>query len=265
MEQLTAEQLLQSIWAALRRIEDNLALPPAPLELPPINVTPPDLTEVVTAVTSLRPSATADDIARALADVLSPGTDGDTSDALRQVAEGLKTLDHRLQGFGKQAYGGGSAIIDKASVAAAGLAKETTLQAVADTLYRRTDALPAGGNTIGRVDVNAVAYTVVSAEVSVAAGASFVTVVADTPGSDLTLVGYNAEISSLLEARVRLRLITGTDVDPTVLHVETVTTGANGWQPLHLSVPAGTRVAVQAVHGEITAQVTRGSLNWSNP
>lgn len=130
MEQLTAEELLRSIWAALRRIEDNLALPPAPLEIPPINVTPPDLTEVVTAVTSLRPSATADDIARALADVLSPRSDDGAGDALRQVAEGLKTLDHRLQGFGKQAYGGGSAIIDKNSVAAAGLAKETTLESL---------------------------------------------------------------------------------------------------------------------------------------
>lgn len=106
--ELTTDDWLLSIWQALRRIETNLALPPAPLELPPINVAPPDLTEVVTAVTSLRPSATADDIARALADVLSPRTDTSAGDALAQVAEGLKTLDHRLQGFGKQAYGGGS-------------------------------------------------------------------------------------------------------------------------------------------------------------
>lgn len=108
-------------------------------------------------------------------------------------------------------------------------------------------------------------YTAVSAEVSVAAGTTFVTVVADTPDSDLTLVGYNAEISSLLEARVRMRFITGTDLDPTILHTETVTTGANAWQPLRLSVPAGTRAAVQVVHDQITSQNVHGSLNWSEP
>lgn len=108
-------------------------------------------------------------------------------------------------------------------------------------------------------------YTTVSAEVSVAAGTTYGTVVADTPAADLTLVGYNAEVAGLLEARYRMRLITGTDVDPTVHHTETVTTGANAWQPLRLSVASGTRIAVQAVHDQVTAQVVRGTLNWSEP
>lgn len=107
LEELTAEQLLMSIWTSLRRIETNMALPPAPLELPAINVAPPDLSDIVTAVTSLNGTGpTADDIARAIVAALPPSGTGD--EALRQVAEGLKLLDHRLQGFGKQAYGGGS-------------------------------------------------------------------------------------------------------------------------------------------------------------
>jgi hypothetical protein len=108
--ELTSAQWLQSIWAALRRIEDNLALPPAPLELPAVTVAPPDLTDIVTAVQSLggTPGPTADDIARAIADVFAPARPDDAGEALRAVAKGLEMLDHRLQGLGKQAYGGGS-------------------------------------------------------------------------------------------------------------------------------------------------------------
>lgn len=110
-DNLTERQWLQSVWQILRRIEDNLALPPAPLELPAITVEPPDLTAIVTAVTSLNGTApTADDIARAIADVLAPGRD-DSGEALQAVAKGLEMLDHRLQGMGKQAYGGGSVSI----------------------------------------------------------------------------------------------------------------------------------------------------------
>lgn len=109
-DQLTSEQFLQSIWAVLRRIEDNMALPPAPLELPAINIAPPDLADVVTAVTSLKPGPTAEEIARAIADVIGPPTAAspDGTDALGQVARALEGLDFRLKGMGVQAYGGGS-------------------------------------------------------------------------------------------------------------------------------------------------------------
>lgn len=104
--ELTTDDYLQSIWMALRRIETNLALPPAPLELPPINIPAPDLTDIVQAVTGLRQTASADDIGRAIAAALAPQ---DTNDAaLLAIADGLKMLEHRLQGFGKQAYGGGT-------------------------------------------------------------------------------------------------------------------------------------------------------------
>lgn len=237
---LTAEQLLTSIWAALRRIEDNLALPPAPLELPAphVVVSAPDLTDLTQTLMGLQPGPTALELARAIADVLPPSVADATAPSIEMydaIVRALERLDFRMQAPPSQGYIGGS----------------VNLQA---------------GQTVGISNFPATPlYTVVSGEVSVAAGATFVTIVADTPAAALTLVGYNAEMVSLLEARVRMRLITGTDVAPTILHTETVTTGANSWQPLRLSALSGTRVAVQAIHGEITAQVTRGSLNWSNP
>src|SRR5262245_16582430 len=108
-QQLTAEQILMSIWSALRRIETNLALPPAPLELPPITVAPPDLAEVVTAVTGLKPGPTAEEIAAAIAGVLNPSDpQPDGNAALQAVAAALEKLDFRLKGMGTQAYGGGA-------------------------------------------------------------------------------------------------------------------------------------------------------------
>lgn len=107
--ELTEAQLLQSIWMALRRIEDNLSLPPAPLELPPITVPAPDLTDIVTAVTNLNGTGpTADEIARAIADVLAPQRVDTGAEALGEVARALEKLDFRLKGIGKQAYGGGA-------------------------------------------------------------------------------------------------------------------------------------------------------------
>lgn len=108
--ELTEPQLLQSIWMALRRIEDNLALPPAPLELPEFHVDPPDLTAIVTAVSSLNGTGpSAEDIASAIRDVLTPQpADPGAAVALGEIARALEKLDFRMQGLGKQAYGGGS-------------------------------------------------------------------------------------------------------------------------------------------------------------
>lgn len=109
--ELTTEDWLQSVWMALRRIEDNLALPPAPLELPEIRIDPPDLSAIVTAVTSLNGTGpTAEEIARAIAAVIAPppATTSGGAEALEAVARALEKLDFRMQGMGKQAYGGGS-------------------------------------------------------------------------------------------------------------------------------------------------------------
>lgn len=110
MAPLTADQLLQSIWAALRRIEDNLALPPAPLEPPHVTVLPPqiDLTDVVEAVNQLKPGVNAEDIARALAEVLSPQPVPAELPGITEFNAAVKELSFRLKGVGAQAYGGGS-------------------------------------------------------------------------------------------------------------------------------------------------------------
>lgn len=132
---LTDVQLLTSIWAALRRIEDNMALPPAPLELPApqVHVAPPDLADIVTAVTSLKPGPTAEEIARAIADVVGPpaAATSDGSDALGQVARALENLDFRLKGMGVQAYGGGSVHLEPADIAAISGLTDAQLRAAA--------------------------------------------------------------------------------------------------------------------------------------
>lgn len=109
---LTAEMLLQSIWAALRRIETNMALPPAPLELPTpqVHIGAPDLGEIVTAVTSLKPGPSAEEIAAAIAATLTTAPPNG-AEALEQVARALEKLDFRLKGEGGRAFGGGSVTI----------------------------------------------------------------------------------------------------------------------------------------------------------
>ncbi len=146
-DSLTERDLLLSAWQTLRRIESSLA---ARVELPTPQVTvePPDLTDIVTAVQSLggTPGPTADDIARAIADVLAPQRPDDSGDALRQVAEGLKLLDHRLQGFGKQAYGGGSVTLQSGqTVGVTGALTDEELRAdpvaVSGTFYPATQPI----------------------------------------------------------------------------------------------------------------------------
>jgi hypothetical protein len=117
LTELTERDYLQSVWQALRRIEaalSGLVIPP-----PEVSVTapPPDLADIVTAVTSLKPGPSAEDIARALADVLVPNRDSAAGDeALGQVARALEKLDFRLQGMGTQAYGGGSVTLQRGQV-----------------------------------------------------------------------------------------------------------------------------------------------------
>jgi hypothetical protein len=107
-DQLSERDLLLSAWQALRRIEESLS---ARLEVPApvVTVAPPDLTDVVTAVQSLNGTGpTAEDIARAIRDVLSPTPPQAGTEALSEVARALEKLDFRLRGMGTQAYGGGS-------------------------------------------------------------------------------------------------------------------------------------------------------------
>jgi hypothetical protein len=159
VDELTERDYLQSVWQALRRIETAISA----LTLPPPEITvtapPPDLAEVVTAVTSLKPGPSAVDIADALAAVLRPGssTNGD-GEALGQLAAELKLLNHRIQGMGTQAYGGGSVSLQPdQSVTVAnptadpetGLAKDATLlRRYGDHVTKAGFTTTAGDNTL---------------------------------------------------------------------------------------------------------------------
>jgi hypothetical protein len=110
---LTDLDYLQSIWAALRRIEDNLALPPAPLELPPPQVTvhAPDLTDLTQTLMGLQPGPTALELARAIADVLPPSVSKDSAPSIEMydaIVRALERLDFRMQAPPSQGYIGGS-------------------------------------------------------------------------------------------------------------------------------------------------------------
>jgi hypothetical protein len=110
---VTAEQLLTSIWAALRRIEDNMALPPAPLEFPAPQVTvhAPDLTDLTQTLMGLQPGPTALELARAIADVLPPSVAKDSAPSIEMydaIVRALERLDFRLQAPPSQGYIGGS-------------------------------------------------------------------------------------------------------------------------------------------------------------
>jgi hypothetical protein len=108
--ELTDNELLRSLWASLKRIEEAL---PISVPAPVVNVPPVDLADIVNAVVGLKPGPTASEIAEALAGVLQPGRQESGSDALQSIAAALEKLDFRLQATGTQAYGGGSVTIQK--------------------------------------------------------------------------------------------------------------------------------------------------------
>jgi hypothetical protein len=113
LDEVTTDQWLQSIWVALRRIEDNMALPPAPLELPApqVTVTAPDLTDLTQKLMGLQPGPTALELARAIADVLPPSVAKEGSPSIEMydaIVRALERLDFRLQAPPSQGYIGGS-------------------------------------------------------------------------------------------------------------------------------------------------------------
>lgn len=154
VEDLRDVDLLRSIWVALRRIESALAaglsLPELPIPL--VTVSPPeiDLAEIVTAVSGLKPGPTAEEIALAIASVLSPPLLGaaseDGAEALAAVARALEKLDFRLKGMGTQAYGGGSvSLMPNQTVGVTFPAGETGLAKDATLLRRYGDHVTKAG------------------------------------------------------------------------------------------------------------------------
>lgn len=118
-DDVLTEQLM-AILAAIEALRDAVVAMPAPVvNVPPapeipapvVNLASTDLTDIVTAVTSLNGTGpTAEEIARAIAAVIAPppATTPGGAEALEAVARALEKLDFRMQGMGTQAYGGGS-------------------------------------------------------------------------------------------------------------------------------------------------------------
>lgn len=103
-----------------------------------------------------------------------------------------------------------------------------------------------------------------TALVAVPSGATPTTVVAFTPTSEITIIGYSADFKAITNAAYRMRLRLGPEgtSDDGVQHAEELSTSANSWTPLRLTVPGGTRVAIQVVHDQLSAQDVRATVNY---
>lgn len=81
----------------LRAIE-QLALQVQTTPPPSVTMSPPDLSEIVMAVSGLRPSATADEIANAITARLAPSEDDRMAGILGELIGKLSDLDFRMKG-----------------------------------------------------------------------------------------------------------------------------------------------------------------------
>lgn len=148
----------------------------------------------------------------------------------------------------------------------AGLASEVTLSGVltaVETLeallgQRATETTAAALLTEAR---RRPVYKVANASASVPAGLTFTTIAEVTPSVAFDVVGYGSDLSGVSTTTFRFRLVSGPDASPTILDHERVDAAANSWRPVRVSLPAGTRVAVQVAHGEATPQEFRATLN----
>lgn len=117
MASLSERDYLQSIWVALVRLEEAFAAlaitPPAPI----VEVAPPDLSDIVSAVLSLNGTGpSAEEIARAIAEVLRFPTP-EPDESLARVADALEKVSNQLKGLGgTSARGGGGTVSVQVSV-----------------------------------------------------------------------------------------------------------------------------------------------------
>jgi hypothetical protein len=151
----------------------------------------------------------------------------------------------------------------------AGLATDAALVPLLDGVEGllaviRDELLPLSYTSGGRLRTETVEppFRARYGEVSVAAG-TFTTVAEVTPAAEFTVVGYGADVASLTNINYRQRLVR-LDAAGLVLetfHMAVTAANAQAWTPVHVTLPAGTRVAVQALHGELTAQTFAATLN----
>ncbi|MDP9389131.1 MAG: hypothetical protein M3Q48_14730 [Actinomycetota bacterium] len=105
-------------------------------------------------------------------------------------------------------------------------------------------------------------HKVATALVAAVAGGAYATIVDFTPAVPITITGYNCDFRTLANARYRMRLTLGGTADANVVHGEELTTDANSWTPLHLSVAAGQQLRVQAFHAELAGQDIRATIDY---
>lgn len=103
-----SETLLIRILGAVEGLKEALSSLPTPV----VDVEAPDLAAIVTAVNSLKPGATPDEIGEAIARRMSPAPTGPSAE-LEAMVRALEGIDARLKGLGRQAYGGGSVSLNK--------------------------------------------------------------------------------------------------------------------------------------------------------
>lgn len=102
-------RMLAALDQLAAAVADRPEIPPPVLEVPP-----PDLSELVTAVTQLKGPATAEEIAEALAAVLrrDPNPPADTADVMAEMVAALKKMDFRLKGGGGNMIGTGGGSVE---------------------------------------------------------------------------------------------------------------------------------------------------------
>lgn len=250
-----------------------------------------DLSGIVQAVTELKPGATAEDIAEALAARLAPPQPPDLS-ALADLKSVLEKMESRLHGIGNQAFGssGPSNIADNETrklgvvksitdtVTVAGTVSVTEPVSVDDnggsltvdgTFWQETQPvsaaslpLPSGAATQTTLAAILAAlsrtHKVAEGSASLTSIGGFQTVVAVTPSVATVITGFNADVSALTDVSYRLQLTVG----GTVKVSETITANRNSWIPVRLSVAASTAIAVQVGHSEVADQTFRASINY---
>lgn len=109
---------------------------PTPIVIPKERIVyaqPPDLSAIVTAITSLKPSVTAEEIAVAVKAVFAPSEQAVESHPVwGQMSEMLKKIEFRMRAAPTQAYGGGTVhIADNQVVGLAGAANAVVSSVVA--------------------------------------------------------------------------------------------------------------------------------------
>lgn len=160
---------------------------------------------------------------------------GATESTLSQVRDALRNLDGT-----DDAYDRLVALVGK------DFATQTTLADVLAQLQKRPT------------------FSTATALLSVPSGTTYTTIVSMTLAEPCVVLGYNADFAALVDVSTayRIRFILGSDATPDIRHGEELTAAQNSWSPVRWSVPANTRIAVQVVHGALSTQDFRATINY---